>query len=183
MTSRDRPAVFPKTPNTSSGFSLIELMVVVSLIAILASLAAPSFTGLIERYRVESARDNLVTSAQLARVEAIRLGQRVVMRRKADCPNNDWSCGWISFPDANNNNIQDAGEETIRETETIRGVQISKNAGPDWFVIDRFGQAAGQIFSFQLGPQGKSDSVNCIQVAVSFGFRFNSTTGAAQCPA
>lgn len=166
----------------STGFSLIELMVVVSLIAILASLAAPSFTGLIERYRVESARDNLVSSAQLARIEAIRQGQRVVMRRKTDCPNNDWSCGWISFPDTNNNDVQDAGEATIRETETIRGVEISKNNNADWFAIDRFGQSAGVIFSFRLGPQDKSDSVNCIQVAVSMGFRFNSLTGDTRCP-
>ena len=56
------------------GFTAIELMVVVSIVAILAALAAPSFTPLIERWRVRSAIEHLTSTLYFARSEAIKRG-------------------------------------------------------------------------------------------------------------
>ncbi|WP_261208919.1 GspH/FimT family pseudopilin [Variovorax sp. CY25R-8] len=53
------------------GFSLIEAIVVVALVAILASLAAPMFTGAIANQRVRSAAQELQTLLQFARAEAV----------------------------------------------------------------------------------------------------------------
>ena len=55
----------------TSGFTLIELMVVVALVAILAALAAPSFLTQIANQRVSSAAQDLQSLLQLARSEAI----------------------------------------------------------------------------------------------------------------
>lgn len=55
----------------SIGLTLIELLVVVALIAIIASLAAPSFTDYIGRKRVEGFASELASDLQYARSEAV----------------------------------------------------------------------------------------------------------------
>lgn len=69
-----RPSL--ETPHnlTQNGFTAIELMVVVSIVAILAALATPSFTPLIERWRVRSAAEDLTSTIYYARSEAIKRG-------------------------------------------------------------------------------------------------------------
>jgi type II secretion system protein H len=56
---------------TQEGFTLIELMVVVTLVAILAALAMPSFTTQIANQRVTSAAQDLQTLLQFARAESV----------------------------------------------------------------------------------------------------------------
>ncbi|CAB5694986.1 Tfp pilus assembly protein FimT [Delftia tsuruhatensis] len=53
------------------GFTLIEMMVVLALAAILAALAAPSFTAQIANQRVDSAAQELQSLLQFARSEAV----------------------------------------------------------------------------------------------------------------
>lgn len=56
----------------SVGFTLIELMIVVSIIAIGAALAAPSFSQLIANYRVRSGAESMINGLNFARAEAVR---------------------------------------------------------------------------------------------------------------
>lgn len=53
------------------GFTLLEAMVVVALVAILAALAAPSFIGAIANQRVNSASQEVQGLLQFARAEAV----------------------------------------------------------------------------------------------------------------
>lgn len=91
------------------GFTLIELMVVVALIAILLTIASPSFSELMHRNRLAGASNELIASLQLARSEANRRGVRTVLCRSADAmaaeptcttSNGNWE-GWIVFVDNN----------------------------------------------------------------------------------
>ena len=54
-----------------AGFTIIELMVVVVLVAIVVALAVPSFRELIARNRLEGVASELVTDLQYARSEAV----------------------------------------------------------------------------------------------------------------
>jgi type IV fimbrial biogenesis protein FimT len=56
----------------AGGFTLIELMVVVAIIAITASLAAPAFRGMVANYRVRNGAESIVNGLNQARAEAIR---------------------------------------------------------------------------------------------------------------
>ena len=58
----------------TAGFTIVELMVVVAIVAIVLTLVAPSFKSLIEMQRLRSINDQLVTDFQFARAEAARLG-------------------------------------------------------------------------------------------------------------
>ncbi|WP_370600723.1 GspH/FimT family pseudopilin [Pseudomonas nitroreducens] len=58
-------------PMGSAGFTLVELMIVVTLLAIFATLAVPSFTSTIERNRLQTQADELKSLLLYARGEAV----------------------------------------------------------------------------------------------------------------
>lgn len=59
------------------GFTLIELMVTVAIVAILAGLAYPSFLKQIEASRLQAAAESVYQALRLGRSEALRLSQDV----------------------------------------------------------------------------------------------------------
>jgi type IV fimbrial biogenesis protein FimT len=67
------------------GFTLIELLVVISLAGVLIALAAPSFTGMLQRKRVEGVAHELGTDMQYARSEAVQRNARVRVIFGTDC--------------------------------------------------------------------------------------------------
>jgi type IV fimbrial biogenesis protein FimT len=85
-----------KVRNKCFGFTLIEILVSISILAILTAIAVPQFNNLTKRYRIQAIRDELIASLQWARSEAIRRGTDVILvRNTANCtfelPNSrDW---------------------------------------------------------------------------------------------
>jgi type IV fimbrial biogenesis protein FimT len=69
------------------GFTLVELMVTISLLAILLALAAPSFTTWIRNAQVRTVSDSLQNGIRLAQAEAIRRHRQVVffLTNQATC--------------------------------------------------------------------------------------------------
>ena len=99
------------------GFSLIELMITLAVLAIALAVGIPSFQGMIQRNRVVAAANELVAALQTARVEAVRRNRRVTLCPSADgaaCAGSDWS-RLIVFVDANANGAADVGEEMVRD--------------------------------------------------------------------
>lgn len=80
-----RPAARAGSPRTT-GFTLLELVITVAVLAIALGIAIPSFQGITNRNRLTSIANELVGAVQLARMEALRRNQRVVV-----CPTTDGS--------------------------------------------------------------------------------------------
>ena len=54
------------------GFTLVELLAAMGLLAVIVAFAAPSFASMARRQRVEALKDHVIGAIQLARTEAIR---------------------------------------------------------------------------------------------------------------
>lgn len=85
-----------------SGFTIIELMVTLAVLAIVMAIAIPSFTGQIQRNSSLAIGEDFVTALNFARNEAIKRKVPISI-----CPSNDdgtqcgtsWSAGWMVFVD------------------------------------------------------------------------------------
>lgn len=100
------------------GFTLIELMVVVALIAIMSAIAVPSFVTFISNYRATAAINDFLQGITLTRIEALKRGRKVLMLPNASngTPGvaGNWIYGWTIFVDNNGNQVYDAvADETI----------------------------------------------------------------------
>lgn len=82
--------------HASRGFTLIELMIVVAMVAVLATLGMPGFNSFIADQRVRIASANLHNDLKLARATAIANQRHVALRfTSADAWRNGWSvCYW-----------------------------------------------------------------------------------------
>ena len=149
-----------------AGFTAIELMVVVSIVAILAALAGPSFTLLIENWRVRESAEQLQSTLHYARSEAIKRGGRVVIQK---IPNNTngcttasstraWDCGWIVCHDTNDNGTCNAAEPVLQRIESSAKVHVNRTGGGASIQLNRWGLVDGTWLGFNLIPLDKTVS-------------------------
>lgn len=115
-----------KTMSTKhTGFTLIELMVVLSIAAILAALALPSFRSLIQNNRLTTQANELAGTLNFARGEAVKRGGRVtvcVSTDQATCTlGTAWEGGWIAFADPDNTATFTVGDTLLRVRGALEG--------------------------------------------------------------
>ena len=136
------------------GFTLLEVLVVLALLAVLLSLAAPSLQGLRQKHQMQSQAEQLQSSLLLARSEALRRQQRVTLcvresaaHAASDCAMaGTWAQGWVMFVDGNDNGRREATETVLQVQEALpRFLTLQGNA-----TVDRY---------ISYGPQGRSQSI------------------------
>ena len=80
------------------GFSIVEMMVVITILALLSSVALPAFDNMIMTNRLRSFANSFLASVHLARAEAVKRNTQVTMCVSSDgatCSNGGWELGWI----------------------------------------------------------------------------------------
>lgn len=97
--SRTAPrSVLPRVIRTA-GFTLVELMVTVAIVAVLLRLAVPALSSAILSNKLSSYANAWVASAQLARGEAVKRNAAVTLCRSSDgstcATSGSWQQGWV----------------------------------------------------------------------------------------
>lgn len=97
------------------GFTLIELMITLVVVAILVGVAVPSFQSFIKRNQAESLQTQVASAVSTARTEAASRNTSVSI-----CASNDgvscggsWTNGWIVFENPNRDTTKQADELTV----------------------------------------------------------------------
>ena len=85
------------------GFTLIELVITITLIGILLALAAPGFRQLTLNQGVKTAAFDLVSALQYARSEAIKRPSEAVTLKSGAASDGAWSTGWRLLDGAGDN--------------------------------------------------------------------------------
>jgi type IV fimbrial biogenesis protein FimT len=113
----------PKTPSRASGFSLVELVITVTIAGILTAIAIPSFSSVISNNRLTTYSNDFVGALNLARSEAIKRGSQVTVKRLGPTAK-EWQWGWDVFVDINADKIfNDNADANLCEVDSSGAAQ------------------------------------------------------------
>ncbi len=137
-----------------TGFTLLELLATIAVVAIIASLAVPSFQNMIAKQRVRSAGNDLVTSLNFARSEAVKRNATVIVKPSGAT----WAAGWEV----------EVGGADIRKHEGFDGLTITSKTGTDGqFGFLRDGRRGDNDKVTVLPPSGSGASSLCVTVSAT----------------
>jgi len=108
MTAMHTASSFRKLPLAFPGFTLMEMLTVLGLLATLVSVATPWLQQWVWRLQVETVVHSWSADLQAARLQALRSGQALRLQRSGQCQsaplaNGDWRCGWQLLKAQGNN--------------------------------------------------------------------------------
>lgn len=95
------------------GYSIIELMTVVAIVAIMLGIAVPSFQEFVVNYRTSVQTNDLLSDLAIARSEAVKYARRTEVRAETG----DWTDGWIVWTDLDTDGSVDESEVVKRHGE------------------------------------------------------------------
>ena len=118
------------------GFTLLELMVTVAIMAIMAAIAFPSMRDFVSNSRLVNRSEQIANAFRFARTEAVRMNTPVLLcgvlirkdgRNTGVSDETKISDGILIFADENRDGKYDATEDSALRTVTLNGPNISAN--------------------------------------------------------
>ena len=137
-----------------------------------AALAAPSFTPLIERWRISQISEQLKSTLYFARSEAIKRGGGITISAIDD----DWANGWeVHGIDA------DGDDELLQTSGASTSLAISEESDATELALDRWGTIA-PVADFLLTPANKDeDDASAARVCISGSGLIRHLPGGEEC--
>ncbi|NRB40257.1 MAG: type II transport protein GspH [Pseudomonadales bacterium] len=145
--------MFMQVSNKNNGFTLIELMVVISIVAILATIAIPNFTTLIKNTQMRSQSNDVLGFFKYARATAIKRNETIHI---GSTDGQNWQQGMAIWVDGNSgtaNQFDPDSDETLRIATAL----------PQGFSLT---QASSQQF-YTFKPNGELSSANTLTLCDS----------------
>jgi type IV fimbrial biogenesis protein FimT len=151
------------------GFTLIELVTAIVVMALLATLALPSFTQFVANQRVRNASFDLMAALSLARSEAVTQGKPASLQKTSTT----WDQGWTVIDGAGN---------TIQNQQAYKGLAITDSAGLGVVSYGTDGRPAKNVnfggTKFTIKPSTAISSVTWRCISIGLSGVLSSTVGA-----
>jgi type IV fimbrial biogenesis protein FimT len=159
------------------GVTLIELVVVMTIIGVLLAIGIPSYRYVTNANRIAAEINGLLGDLQFARGEAIKEGQTVsacISSSGTGCVGTGatgWQVGWIVFSDVNGNGALDPGDTILRvqpvfsATDTL--IDTVNATSSITFNREGFapGVAAGTLLTLHSSPKSNG-STRCLSITI-----------------
>jgi type IV fimbrial biogenesis protein FimT len=133
------------------GFTLVEMLVALCIVAVLLSLAAPSFSRVLGSVHLSMTTNAFLSGLRVARSEAFKRASHVVVCKSVNgtaCSDSGgWEQGWIIFHDPNGNGVLDTDETLIQRGETSGGELVLTGNQPVARVISFVGNGGSRTVS------------------------------------
>ena len=125
-----------------SGFTLIELMVVLAVLGVLVAFGGTSFTDSIAKNRITTQVNEFVITLQVARSEAVKRGTTVnIIATTGSVTADEWGEGW---------RLETQAGEIIRVWDSLKG-NLTLNS-------------VGNFSQFSISSQGTMDNVDTLEL-------------------
>lgn len=140
--------------HTARGFTLIELMITLSILVILITVAVPSFKEFVQAQRVKTASFDLFAAITYTRSEALKRNSDVTL----SAASGGWGNGWSVT----------AGGSTLR-TQPAIGSSVAITSSITSLTYGRDGRITGTAATLQLAPNPSVGwiSPRCISIDLS----------------
>lgn len=158
----------PRGRSTVRGFTLIEAMVTVAMIAVLLAIAAPSLSGFLASQRVRSGSFDVYASLVYARSEAIKRHANVSLV----APTTDWSTGWT---------IEDGSANVLRTQETLQGLTVTSNVATLTYRLDGRLTSGSALVVVESQTGADRAGRRCLTIDATGLPRSRTLTGSATC--
>ena len=147
------------------GFTIVELMIVVVIIGILGTIAAPSLRDLVLNQRMKTVSLDIYTSLALARSEAVKRNSSEV---KMIANGGSWQNGWKVCVDTNGNNVCGSSEVVVIAMDAIEGITVTGPSTPVNYLRDgRISGTASASFILKSGTNNTGVAMRCVTVDIS----------------
>jgi len=162
-------------PRRARGFTLIELMITLTLLAILLALAAPSMGNLVRDQRVKTAVGDVYATLAFARSEAIKRNVTVGVcshNGSSGCQNStDWATyGWIVYLDADGNGYPGAVSDILKKQDPLPNFTLTSTAAKigyqgDGRLVPSMGGDSATNLRFAASVSGNNAiTARCVQI-------------------
>lgn len=128
-------------------------MVTIAIMSIMVAIGFPSFQTMIASNRLTSSTNSMVSALQLARMEAVKQHEWVIIKPK-DNVTDGWANGWYVFVDFNGDNAQDSLTEPTIATFDALNSTTTMTAVDDTSVVS----TAGYSNRVSYRPSGRVNS-------------------------
>lgn len=135
------------TTNRQAGFTLLELMIIITVLGILVSVAIPSFSYLAANTKMKGAATDLHLTLLKARSEAVKRSSNVTITPNSGT---DWSRGWT---------MTSSGGDVLNVQGPLPGIRITPTPSPlPSLVFRSTGRLQGVAPQFNLLPVARNAS-------------------------